>query len=42
MQNLIHYLKIKTKFKVKKQFDIKIIKACRDSIKLINFLNALN
>ena len=39
---MIHYLKIKTRFKVKKQFDVKIIKICRDSIKLINLLNALN
>ena len=42
MQNVIHYLKIKTRFKVKEQFDVKIIKICRNLIKLINLLNALN
>ena len=42
MQNVIHYLKIKTRFKIKKQFDVKIIKICRNSIKLTNLLNALN
>ena len=42
MQDMIHYLKIKTRFKVKEQFDIKIIKICLDLMKLINFLNALN
>ena len=39
---MLHYLKIKTRFKVKEQLDVKIIKTYRDSIKLINFLNALN
>ena len=39
---MIHYLKIKTRFKVKKQFNVRIIKICRDSMKLINFMNALN
>ena len=42
MQNVIHYLKIRTRFKIKKQLDVKIIKICQDSMKLINFLNALN
>ena len=42
MQDVIHFLKIKTRFKVKEQFDIRIIKVCRDLIKLINFLNSLN
>ena len=42
MQNIIYYLKIKTRFKIKKQFNIKIIKICQDSMKLINTLNALN
>ena len=42
MQDMIHYLKIKTKFKMKKQFDVKIIKICRNLMKLINFLNTLN
>ena len=42
MQDVIHDLKIKTRFKVKEQFNVKIIKICRDSIKLINSLNALN
>ena len=42
MQDVIYYLNIKTRFKVKKQFDVRIIKVCRDSMKLINFLNALN
>ena len=42
MQDVIHYLKIKTRFKVKKQFDVRTIKTCRDSIKLTNSLNALN
>ena len=42
MQDLIHYLKIKTRFKVKKQFDVRIIKVYRDSMKLINALNILN
>ena len=42
MQDVIHYLKIKTRFKIKEQFNVKIIKICRDSMKLINFLNALN
>ena len=42
MQDIIHYLKIKTRFKVKEQLDIKIIKICQDLIKLINSLNALN
>ena len=39
---MIHYLKIKTRFKVKEQLNVRIIKICRNSIKLINFLNALN
>ena len=39
---MIHYLKIKARFKVKEQLNVKIIKTCRDSMKLINFLNALN
>ena len=39
---MIHYLKIEARFKAKKQLNIKIIKICRDLIKLINFLNALN
>ena len=42
MQNVIHYLKIKARFKIKKQFDVKIIKICQDSMKLISLLNALN
>ena len=42
IQDVIHYLKIKAKFKIKKQFNVRIIKICRNSIKLINFLNALN
>ena len=42
MQDVIHYLKIKTRFKVKKQFNVKIIKICRESMKLINLLNVLN
>ena len=42
MQDVIHYLKIKARFKVKKQFNVKILKTCRDSMKLINSLNALN
>ena len=42
MQDVIHYLKIKTRFKVKKQFNIKIIKICQNSMKLTNFLNTLN
>ena len=42
MQDVIHYLKIKTKFKIKKQFDVWIIKVCQDLIKLMNFLNTLN
>ena len=42
IQDVIHYLKIKTRFKVKEQLNVKIIKICRDSMKLINFLNALN
>ena len=42
MQDVIHYLKIKARFKVKKQFNVKIIKIYRNSTKLINFLNALN
>ena len=42
MQDVIHSLKIKAKYKVKEQFNIKIIKICRNSMKLINFLNALN
>ena len=42
MQDVIYYLKIKTRFKIKKQFNVRIIKICRDLIKLINFLNALN
>ena len=42
MQDVIHYLKIKTRFKVKEQLDVKIIKVCRNSMKLTNFLNALN
>ena len=42
MQDVIHYLKIKIKFKVKKQFNIRIIETCRDSMKLINLLNILN
>ena len=42
MQDVIHYLKIKTRFKVKKQLNVKIIRICQNSIKLINSLNALN
>ena len=42
MQNMIHYLKIKTRFKVKKQFNIRIIKIYQDLTKLTNLLNALN
>ena len=42
MQDVIHYLKIKTRFKVKKQLNVRIIKIYRDSMKLIDFLNALN
>ena len=42
MQDVIHYLNIKTRFKIKEQLDVKIIKMYQDSIKLINFLNALN
>ena len=42
MQDVIHYLKIKTRFKAKKQLDIKIIKIYQDSMKLINSLNTLN
>ena len=42
MQDVIHYLKIKTRFKVKKQFNVRLIKICRDSMKLTNFLDALN
>ena len=42
IQDVIHYLKIKTRFKVKKQFNVRIIKICRNSMKLINLLNALN
>ena len=42
IQDMIHYLKIRTKFKVKEQLNIKIIKICQNSMKLINFLNALN
>ena len=42
MQDVIHYLKIKTRFKIKKQFNVKIIKICRNLRKLINSLNALN
>ena len=41
MQDVIHYLN-KTRFKVKEQLDNRIIKACRDSMELINFLNILN
>ena len=37
MQNMIEYLKIKTKFKVIEQLVIKIIKIYQNSIKLINF-----
>ena len=42
MQDVIHYLKIKARFKIKEQFDVKIIKICQNLMKLINFLNALN
>ena len=42
MQDVIYYLKIKTRFKTKEQLDIKIIKICRDLMKLINSLNVLN
>ena len=42
MQDIIHYSKIKTRFKIKKQLNVKIIKICQNLIKLINFLNALN
>ena len=42
IQNVIHYLKIKTRFKVKEQFNVRIIKVYRNSMKLTNFLNALN
>ena len=42
MQDEIHHLKIKTRFKIKNQFDIKIIKIYQDLMKLINLLNALN
>ena len=42
MQDIIHYLKIKTKFKLKKQFNIRLIKIYQDAIKLTNFLNVLN
>ena len=39
---MIHYLKIKTRFKTKEQFDVRIIKICQNSMKLIHFLNVLN
>ena len=42
MQDVIHYLKIKTRFKVKEQLNVKIIKICQNSMKLTNFLNAMN
>ena len=42
IQDVIHYSKIKTEFKVKEQFDFRIIKIRRDLMKLISFLNALN
>ena len=42
MQDVICYLKVKTRFETKKQLDIKIIKICQNSIKLTNLLNALN
>ena len=42
MQDVTHYLKIKTKFKVKEQLNVKIITIYQDLIKLINLLNALN
>ena len=42
MQDVIYYLKIKMSFRVKKQFNLKIMKICRNLIKLINSLNTLN
>ena len=42
MQDVIHYLKIKTRFKIKEQFNVKIIKICQNLMKLINFSNILN
>ena len=42
MQDVIHYLKFKTKFKIKEQFNVKIIKVCQNLMKLTNLLNALN
>ena len=42
MQNVIEYLKIKTKFKIKKQFIVKIIKIYRNLMKLINFMISRN
>ena len=42
MQDMIHYLTLETRFKVKEQLDVRIIKICQNSMKLINLLNALN
>ena len=42
MQDAMNYLKIKARFNVKEQLNVKIIKICRDLMKLTNFLNALN
>ena len=42
MQDMIHYLKIKMKIKIKKQFNVQIIKICQSLIKLINSLNIMN
>ena len=42
MQGIIYYLKIETRFKIKEQSNFKINKICRNSMKLINSLNALN
>ena len=42
MQNMIEYLKIKTRFKVKEQFIVKIIKTYRNLIKLINSMISRN
>ena len=42
MQNVIEYLKIKTKFKIKKQLVVKIIKICRNLMKLTNFTISRN
>ena len=42
IQNVIYYLEIKARFKIKKQLNFRIIKIYRNLMKLLNFLNALN